>query len=223
MKIITILISYFVIIFSLFANSQESSVLSNDVQWVTQSSEYKSLCEQIYISAWISIQNRVNSVKEPVIIMDLDETVLDNSQYQIDLFNKSEKYNPKSWNKWVKREEAKLVPGSKDFILRFKKINGAKIIFLSNRDNTTLISTKNNMKDLGIFFSDDVFLLRLANNDTKINRREEVLLGKNRMKAYGAKKIIAYFGDAMGEFPEDKNYNFGINKFIFPNPMYGKW
>ena len=55
------------------------------------------------------------------IYADLDETVLDNSQYQINLFNRSEEYNPKSWNKWVKREEAKLVPGSKDFILRYKK------------------------------------------------------------------------------------------------------
>ena len=217
------LIFYFLIIISFFANSQEDNVLPNDVQWVTKSSEYQSLCEQIYINAWISIRNKVASVDEPVIIMDLDETVLDNSQYQIDLFNKSEKYNPKSWNKWVKREEAKLVPGSKDFILRFKKIKGAKIIFLSNRDNTTLMATKNNMKDLGIFFKDDIFLLRIDKDDTKINRREEVLLGKNRMKTYGAKKIIAYFGDAMGDFPEDKNYMFGINKFIFPNPMYGKW
>ena len=217
------LIFYFLIIIAFFANSQEDSVLPNDVQWVTKSSEYQSLCEQIYINAWISIRNKVASVDEPVIIMDLDETVLNNSQYQIDLFNKSEKYNPKSWNKWVKREEAKLVPGSKDFILRFKKIKGAKIIFLSNRDNTTLMATKNNMKDLGIFFRDDIFLLRLDKDDTKVIRREEVLLGKNRMKTYGAKKIIAYFGDAMGDFPEDKNYMFGINKFIFPNPMYGKW
>ena len=217
------LIFYFLIIIAFFANSQEDSVLPNDVQWVTKSSEYQSLCEQIYINAWISIRNKVASVDEPVIIMDLDETVLDNSQYQIDLFNKSEKYNPKSWNKWVKREEAKLVPGSKDFILRFKKIKGAKIIFLSNRDNTTLMATKNNMKDLGIFFRDDIFLLRIDKDDTKVNRRDEVILGKNRMKTYGAKKIIAYFGDAMGDFPEDKNYMFGINKFIFPNPMYGKW
>ena len=217
------LIFYFLIIIAFFANSQEDSVLPNDVQWVIKSSEYQSICEQIYINAWISIRNRVASVDEPVIIMDLDETILDNSQYQIDLFNKSEQYNPRSWNKWVKKEKAKLVPGSKDFILRFKKIKGAKIIFLSNRDNTTLMATKNNMKDLGIFFSDDIFLLRLDKDDTKINRREEVLLGKNRMKAYGAKKIIAYFGDAMGDFPEDKNYMFGINKFIFPNPMYGKW
>jgi 5'-nucleotidase (lipoprotein e(P4) family) len=197
--------------------------LPNEIKWVTQSKEYIKLCQQIYQTAIIAVRQQSQGNINPFIVMDLDETVLDNSQYQIDLFNKSEKYNPKSWNKWVKKQEAKLVPGAKDFILRYKKIKNAKIIFLSNRDNTTLMATKNNMKDLGIFFSDDIFLLRLDKEDTKINRREEVFLGKNRMKTYGAKKIIAYFGDAMGDFPEDKSYKFGINKFIFPNPMYGKW
>ena len=212
----------FCVVFSSFLVSKD---LPNDVRWVTSSKEYKFSCHQTFNTASIMLDKylKKNNNKNLAIVMDLDETVLDNSKYQIDLFNKSEKYNPKSWNKWVKREEAKLVPGSKDFILRFKKIKGAKIIFLSNRDNTTLMATKNNMKDLGIFFKDDIFLLRLDKDDTKINRREEVLLGKNRMKTYGAKKIIAYFGDAMGDFPEDKNYMFGINKFIFPNPMYGKW
>ena len=41
-------------------------------------------------------------INEPVIVMDLDETVLDNSKYQIELFNKSTSYEPKTWNKWVK-------------------------------------------------------------------------------------------------------------------------
>ena len=43
------------------------------------------------------------------------------------------------------------------------------------------------------------------------------------MESHGAKEVIAYFGDAMGDFPNDKKYQFSINKFIFPNPMYGKW
>ena len=71
------------------------------------------MCEQIYFNAWESIKVVKNS-KEAVIIMDLDETVLDNSKYQIELFKKSEKYNPESWNKWVEKEEADLVPGAKN-------------------------------------------------------------------------------------------------------------
>ena len=56
--------------------------LPNDVKWVTDSEEYTLLCEQIYRSAWISIRSRLMNMDNPVIIMDLDETVLDNSNYQ---------------------------------------------------------------------------------------------------------------------------------------------
>jgi len=202
---------------------QEKNQYPNDVRWVTKSKEYKILCEQIYFNAWNSIKKEVKNSKEAVIIMDLDETVLDNSKYQIELFKKSEKYNPKSWNRWVEKEEADLVPGVKKFILKFKEKDGSKIIFLSNRDNLTLISTKRNMKKLGILFENDIFLLKKNSEDSKIKRRKEVLLGNNRMEEYGPKKIIAYFGDALGDFPKDKKYKFGVNNFIFPNPMYGKW
>ena len=47
----------------------------------------------------------------------------------------------------------------------------------------------------------------------------EIIEWKNTVQ----KKIIAYFGDALGDFPEDEKYKFGVNNFIFPNPMYGKW
>ncbi len=215
---------YLIFIFSFsFSFCQENTKYPNDVKWVTKSKEYKILCEQIYFNAWKSIKKEVKNSKEAVIIMDLDETVLNNSKYQIELFKKSEKYNPKSWNKWVEKEEADLVPGAKKFILKFKDEDDSKIIFLSNRDNSTLISTKRNMKKLGILFEDDIFLLKKNPEDSKIKRRKEVLLGINRMEEYGSKKIIAYFGDAFGDFPEDKKYKFGVNNFIFPNPMYGKW
>jgi len=197
--------------------------LPNDVKWVTDSEEYTLLCEQIYRSAWISIRSRLMNMDNPVIIMDLDETVLDNSQYQIDLHLKSKTYNASSWNKFVKKEISGLVPGVKQFIQQYKKKQNAIIIYLSNRDETTLKATKSNMKKLGILYDDDIFLLREDNDDTKKKRREEVFQGLGRMQNYGASKVIAYFGDATGDFPNDKNYEFGINKFMFPNPMYGEW
>ncbi len=206
------------------SNTETKENLSNDVLWVTQSLEYSTLCRQIYSSASHMIFNKLKTNQSPVIIMDLDETVLDNSQYQIELFLKDREYDEKSWNNWVKKEVADLVPGSKEFILSFKKHENAKIIFLSNRSESTLSATKNNMKKLGIYFDDDIFLLRKNKNDTKIIRRKEVYEGINRMKKHGPQFVIAYFGDAMGDFPKSKNdKGFSINKFIFPNPMYGKW
>ena len=54
--------------------------------------------------------------------MDLDETVLDNSKYQIGLVEKNETYNPKA-GQWVNLKEANLVPGAKDFIDKVRQTN----------------------------------------------------------------------------------------------------
>ena len=99
--------------------------LPNDIRWVTNSSEYKVLCEQIYHTAWNNISKLIhnkkiswgiNTQQEWVIVMDLDETVLDNSQYQVELFENNETFNMNSWAQWVNREEAKLVPCVKQYI-----------------------------------------------------------------------------------------------------------
>ena len=213
----------FSMLFSITSNCQEKTTLPNDTRWVTKSLEYKSICEQNYSCAWASIGTKLKGAAHQVIVMDLDETVLDNSQYQVELFKKSEKYNPSSWNTWVKKEKATLVPGAKEFILNYKQKSKGFIVYISNRDAATLTATKNNLKSLGVFFDEDIFLLRKNKEDTKIIRRKEVLEGTGRMKNYGAKKVLAYFGDQMGDFPNDENYQFSRNKFIFPNPMYGKW
>ena len=197
--------------------------LPNDVRWVTQSGEYTSLCEQVYSSASLVLHSQFEGVDRPVIVMDLDETVLNNAQYQVELFEKSETYNSTSWNTWVNKELATAVPGVKSFILDFKENYDGRIVFISNRDASTLIATQNNLKSLGLLFEDDVFLLLKDKQDTKIVRRTEVLEGVGRMESYGPNSVLAYFGDQIGDFPVDSNFVFSINKFMFPNPMYGKW
>lgn len=211
--------------FLLFSACQnkEDAKLPNEVRWVSQSSEYTSLCEQIYSSAALVLQNQLEGIDRPVIVMDLDETVLNNAQYQVELFEKSETYNPTSWNLWVNKELANAVPGAKSFILDFKEKYKGLIVFISNRDASTLKATRNNLDSLGLLFEDDVFLLRKDKKDTKIVRRNEVLEGIGRMKSYGQNSVLAYFGDQIGDFPTDTSFVFSLNKFMFPNPMYGKW
>ena len=218
---------FFIICFSFvfFAQTQDlidKKDLPNDVRWVMHSQEYISLCEQIYDNAFQSLQHKINNASNPVIVMDLDETVLDNSKYQKELFVTSSTYNEVSWNRWVKTEVSDLVPGAKKFILKYKKEKNARIIYISNRSKI-LDATISNMKKLGIFFDDDLFLLRANAGDSKVIRRQEVVDGTNRMDKYGPQEIIAYFGDAIGDFPINDQYRFSDNKFIFPNPMYGKW
>ena len=199
-----------------------SEKLPNDIRWVVESKEYKNLCRQIYRYASSQLENNYTNTfykGKPAIIMDLDETVLDNSQYQVEIFNKGESFNMKSWSNWVKRAEADLIPGSKAFINRARSL-GYQLIFISNRMDKRLKSTKQNMKNLGIFHKDDIYLLRLNKKDTKDIRRSEVYKGTNRMAMYGHFEVMMYLGDAMGDFNRIKSNR---KNFIFPNPMYGKW
>ncbi len=198
--------------------------IPNDIRWVTKSSEYKILCEQTYKNAWDNLSEILNQVNEQsAIIMDLDETVLDNSKYQIGLTEKGESYNPESWSTWVNLEEAELVPGAKKFIDNVRTTNTI-IIFLSNRMAKNEKPTIENMKRLNIYDEKDIFLLRIDKADKKHVRRNEVTSGTGRLEQAGPMEVLAYFGDAFHDFPqESETYIFGQNMFMFPNPMYGKW
>ena len=223
MKKIIILTIQFFLLLSCSSNSEDTK-LPNDIRWVVNSSEYDILCEQIYTNAWKNLSAILKKTdSKSCIVMDLDETVLDNSKYQIDLTEKNESYNPESWSEWVNLKEAELVPGAKEFIDKVRETN-VKIIFLSNRMEKNKIPTIQNMGKLEVISSNDIFLLRKDKKDKKHIRRNEIINGIGRFEKLGPLKVLAYFGDAKHDFPEaDNYYTFGRNMFMFPNPMYGKW
>mgnify|MGYP003325577986 CR=1 FL=1 len=84
------------------ASTKETELkLPNDIRWTTNSSEYQILCEQIYENAWNSLSKIIKTAdSQSVIIMDLDETVLDNSKYQIDLTKKWYEIASKAWGNY---------------------------------------------------------------------------------------------------------------------------
>ena len=124
----------------------------------------------------------------------------------------------KSWARWVNKAEAGLVPGAKEYIDLARQL-GIQLIFISNRMDERVEATKENMKSLGIYNDNDIYLLRLNKKDKKTIRRQEVYNGINRMNKYGSFDVIMYLGDAMGDFEMMESNN----NFILPNPMYGKW
>ena len=199
--------------------------LPNDIRWVVNSNEYEALCNQTYYMASLQLdkilkKNRKN--RNLAIVMDLDETVLDNSQYQVENNKKNQTFNMDSWSDWVLREEAKLVPGVKKFINKIRK-NNIQLIFISNRMHKRLRATKNNMIKIGLHSKNDIYLLRKNKNDKKNIRRQEIYNSSGRMKEFKSFKVVQYFGDAMGDFPLLENNEFGKSQYILPNPMYGKW
>jgi 5'-nucleotidase (lipoprotein e(P4) family) len=204
--------------------SGKEDTLPNEVRWVRESGEYANLCRQTFRLAQGAVREQIrNSSKQKIaLVMDLDETVLDNSLYQVERHRLGLGFTQDSWSTWVKREEAGLVPGVKSF-LSFLRKHPVRVIFLSNRMNENLEPTKSNLRKLGVLGKDDLFLLRMDKQDTKIIRRAEITNGTGRMKKTGPFFVVAYFGDSMGDFPIPSGEAFGKTHFMLPNPMYGKW
>ena len=199
--------------------------LPNDIRWIRQSTEHRTLCEQLFRQATVAIIRKVKTEKNSdnlAVVVDLDETVLNNSLYQVERWQAGLSFTQDSWSEWVNREEAGLVPGVKEFFSAVRK-KGVRVVFLSNRMNHNLEPTRENLRLLGVLDPKDLFLLRLDKNDLKEVRRKEVTDGTGRMKKIGPLNVIGYVGDQMGDFPSGQKKEFGKTNFLLPNPMYGKW
>ena len=199
--------------------------LPNDIRWIRQSIEYRTLCEQLFRQATVAILRKVKTEKNSdnlAVVVDLDETVLDNSLYQVERWKAGLSFTQDSWSEWVNREEAGLVPGAKEFLKAVRK-KGVRVVFVSNRMNKNLEPTRRNLLALEVLAPNDLFLLRLDKDDVKEVRRREVNEGKARMKKVGPLNVVGYVGDQMGDLPSGQAKEFGKTSFLLPNPMYGKW
>ena len=206
----------------------ESAIL-----WHQTSAEYEALCYQAFGIAKQRVQMYKNgsldrnTTKPIAVVMDLDETILDNSPYNASLVLNGEKFKSESWEEWVKKENAKMVPGALDF-LNFLRDNSVKYYFISNRDDKHLKYTFNNLSKNGVEVSDNEIFL--DNGTSKKDRRE-------RIDSY---EIVLLIGDNLADFDESFETNMGVKarknrvqdqfktqfgeKFIIlPNPLYGDW
>jgi 5'-nucleotidase (lipoprotein e(P4) family) len=209
---------------------KESTIL-----WQQTAAEYDALCHQAFNLATFRLQQAyqagddLGNNKPPAIIMDLDETVLDNSPYNGKLIIDNENYSSDSWDEWVQHANADLVPGAQEFI-SFAKNRGVDVYFISNREEKHMESTKRNLNKLGLQINPEFILLK-SNSPEKSNRRNQVEQSHN---------IIMLIGDNLADFNDvfDDNLDyvnrkdlvnnefkelFGEKFIILPNPMYGDW
>jgi len=211
-------------LFGIGCAAPKTAPYATALNWVTQSREHKAVCLQTYASAWEKVAAAAQKESgQWAIVMDLDETVLDNSGYQRDLEAKGEAYSPESWEVWVLKKEAALVPGAKEFISKVRALPRARIIFISNRYARNTKPTRLNLEKLGVTEDNDIYMLRKEKADTKTIRQKEVIEGAGRMVKHGAFKVLAWFGDAAHDMPDDPKLKWGTHKFMLPNPVYGNW
>ena len=138
--------------------------ISNAVKWLTQSQEYDFLTRKIYQQAQTSLSDMELHGSNWVVVMDVDETVLDNSSYQVILEQQGKRYSSDSWDEWVMQEQAKLVPGAADFIQHVLE-QGGKLALVTNRNNRLDKHTWQNLIQMGL----------------KLNSQNTCLLGRSAL------------------------------------------
>ncbi|MBC3766334.1 5'-nucleotidase, lipoprotein e(P4) family [Neptunicella marina] len=207
----------------------EQAVMAN--VWVQNSGEYRALSYQAFNLAHLSLDHYLATYtgdKKIAIVVDADETVVNNSAYNAWQIGKDQGYSGKTWQKWMKAEQATAMPGAKAF-LNYVKSRGAEVFYITNRSEKGLQATASNLKALGYPFVDDVHMMLKTTTSDKEARRQKVL------ESYD---IALFMGDNLSDFTNefyqqgfeqaahavDKNKAlFGTKYIMLPNPMYGDW
>ena len=167
-------------------------------------------------------------------ILDVDETVLDNSPYEALLVESGKEYDEFSWRQWCLKETARPLPGALEFV-RFAADHGVSVFYLTNRAVDLGPATLANLRKAGFPASSDSFLglgavvagCEMVGTDKGCRRR---LLGRDH-------RILMQFGDQVVDFvdvaantPEGRGKAMapyaawiGARWWVLPNPTYGSW
>ncbi len=199
--------------------------------WFQRAAERRALSYQAFNMAKLSLDKKlkeIDSLEKPAIVVDIDETMLDNSPYEGRLINTNESYSSKSWKEWSGLAMASAIPGAVEFC-NYAYDKGVRIFYISNRKADETNITINNMARLSFpDLSLSHFMLR-TDTGSKKERRAKVL------ENY---KILILIGDNLADFDEvfenrSDNYGFdtvdkhksefGDSFIMLPNPMYGDW
>jgi acid phosphatase len=163
------------------------------------------------------------------VILDADETVLDNSPYQVRITQRGERFNTETYNVWVREARAATLPGSAEFIQLARQLGG-RVVIVTNRDEIVCPATRQNFSALGIVV--DVVLCKPDGPSDKNPRFQAVARG-TAAPGLPPLRVLMYVGDNIQDFPtmtqELRNAPaaalepFGRTYFVLPNPMYGSW
>ena len=223
----------------------------NAVAWMQTSVEFRLVSGQTFRSALVQLDKAIKTPAwdalpaaerenpatglSPAIIVDVDETVLDNSPYQARLIRDGKSFDDFSWNEWVQERAARPMPGA----LEFAKAAAARevtIYYISNRTADQSAATVDNLRKAGFPIKDDSQFLGLGTvvegcesegSDKGCRRR---LVGRTH-------RVLMQFGDQLGDFtniaantPQGREQAarpylgwIGERWFVLPNPSYGSW
>ncbi|MDH3717150.1 MAG: 5'-nucleotidase [Planctomycetota bacterium] len=221
--------------------------------WMQTSAEYHALAQQAYRLAqdnlaaalqdetWsadidqqqLLTQPSTAQPLPPAVILDVDETVLDNSPFQARLIRQNAGYDVEAWHRWVEEAQATAVPGARAFI-DFARAAGVTVFFVTNRESMVERATRRNLEQLELVHPDS--------DDTILSKHERDGWGTNKTtrRAFIARRyrVLLSIGDDLNDFvwvgfkptaaarrqlAHEYRHMWGHKWIMLPNADYGGW
>ncbi len=225
----------------------------NAVLWMQTSAEYRALTEMTWRQAADKVERLVEVDQAglssaaleqcgtnekrlpPAVVVDVDETVLDNMPMNGDLIDQRNGWSQELWEKWVELRRASFVHGAEEFLKRMRAADVA-VYFVTNRKLSEKACT---LESLGPTEASADKLLTVGEIDP-YTREPWTKEKKTRREAVARQHwILAIVGDDLADFlpgvrervtAEDRVAamlphldRFGNRWFLLPNPAYGSW
>jgi 5'-nucleotidase (lipoprotein e(P4) family) len=221
----------------------------NAVLWMQTAAEYEATVRGIYGAArsrlddaladpsWSALPPSERSdgfeTRPPAIIVDADETMIDNSPFQARGVRDGGGFEYGDWLAWVNERRARALPGAVEFAAHAAE-RGVTIYFVTNRDAPAETeSTIANLRALGFPIAADASNV-LLRGDARAPAREK----SERRRWVGARHhVLLLLGDNLGDFMDGVAATtqvrselmapyaawWGERWFMLPNPSYGSW
>lgn len=229
------------------ARAQEASDLLLAALWTQRSVEYKANALTVFALARIRLDEALADkgwtaapaeqtgnyqALPPAVVLDIDETLLDNSKYQVWMMKNNQTFSTKTWNEFCAAQISTVIPGSLEFV-KDANSKGVKIFYITNRAAETEKDTRENMRKIGFPMGGnvDTFLMQ--------NEKPEWTGAKSTRRAVVTKdyRVLLNIGDNFGDFDDRyraseadrrKAYEAGMPYWgkqwlMIANPTYGSF
>jgi 5'-nucleotidase (lipoprotein e(P4) family) len=219
----------------------------NAVLWTQRAVEFKGNAETAFALARIRLDQALRNRKwtaapaeqtgsyrslPPAVVLDVDETLLDNSAYQAWNIVDNTSFDPKTWTAFVKSEISVPIPGAVEFT-KYAASKGVKVFYVTNRTSEEEAATRENLEKFGFPMGGNVDTLLTA------GEKPEWKSAKSTRRAFIAKdyRILLLVGDNLGDFTDDykgddaarlkvweaNKDHWGHDWIVIANPTYGSF
>ncbi len=219
----------------------------NAVLW-SRSAEYHASAEQAFALArlrldealaptnlgWTAALEQEGDFSElpSAVIVDVDEAVLDTSDFQAEMVRNHQSFEMERWNAWVRKARATAIPGALEFV-QHVAARDVRLFYLTNRSHEVEAVTRENLANLGFPVDPD------GSNLLTKNEQEGWGSDKTTRRALVARdyRVLLIVGDDLNDFvsggksgpaqrvayaDQYRDY-WGSRWIMLPNQIYGTW